>query len=118
MGAQWEHGKSALGGSVHGGMRNEWAGQWAAQARAAGGGLLGNLLADLADDVRRVSRAVQLRLPVEAAAAALRVPPAALPQTLERLATAGLLTYRLTGADAEPVHAAITLHTPTVAAGG
>jgi hypothetical protein len=96
---------------VQGGVRNEWAVQWASLARSAGGGLVGNLLADLADDLPRACTAVQLSLPVEAAAAALRLPPAALPTTLERLAEAGLLTYRLTGPEAEPVHADITLHT-------
>jgi hypothetical protein len=72
---------------------------------------VGNLLADLADDLPRACTAAQLHLPVEAAAAALRLPPAALPTTLERLAEAGLLTYRLTGPEAEPVHADITLNT-------
>ncbi|MFC6599637.1 hypothetical protein [Kitasatospora paranensis] len=95
-------------------MRNEWAAQWASMARSAGGGLVGNLLADLADDLPRACTAAQLSLPVEAAAAALRLPPAALPTTLERLAEAGLLTYRLTGPEAEPVHADITLHTASV----
>ncbi|MFD9123832.1 hypothetical protein, partial [Kitasatospora sp. NPDC059571] len=88
----------------------DWVWRWASAARLTGEGRVGNLLADLAEDAPRARTAVLLSLPVAATAAALGLPAGQVPAALERLHSAGLLSYVLGGALPDHHHPEINQH--------